>query len=273
MSMERKKLNGNGWGRLLALTALGAGGLLLGFAGGGLGVSARAGEPLIANGDFEATTNGNDLRGRGKPGGWYESRNIGGSKDARLQLKFSTRKIGGNDTNKAMIKGDPRYNTYLSQVFAEAQRELFSLQWDILVREILPPFNRSAFQMIGNAKVRGRGPNGSGPERFVFLGFENAEQAGKMNLFAFEGNDPDQWDVRTLLASGLDLETWYTIRVDVDVPAKSYAVSVVGVTKKPVAVTAFRTKDADPPETLTHISFASWDDGPGTFYIDNVRVP
>ncbi|MFH1144724.1 MAG: hypothetical protein V1774_09300 [Candidatus Eisenbacteria bacterium] len=233
---------------------------------------ARAAAALIADGDFEAVGDGDQLRGR-EQGGWYESRNIGGDKEARLQLKLSTKPIGSNATQKAMIKGDPRYNTYLSQLFSEPQRKRFSLQWDIYVREILAPFNRAAFQMIGSAHAKGRGPNGSGPERFVFLAFENAAQPGKINLFAIEGRNPDQWDERTVLVSGLDLDTWYTVRIDVDVPGKAYTVSVGGATQAPISVAAFRQKKADPPEALTHISFASWDDGPGTFYVDNVRQP
>jgi len=233
---------------------------------------ARAAAALIVDGDFESVKDGNDLRGR-KDAGWYESRNIGGDKDARLQLMMSTNAVGGNATRKAMIKGDPKYNTYLSQALGEPQKARFSMQWDVFVREIMPPFNRSAFQMIGNAKARGRGPNGSGPERFVFLGFENAGRPGKMNLFAFEGKNADAWDERTLLVADLDLEKWYTIRVDVDTAGKSYQVTVAGVTQTPLTVAAFRVKKTNPPDALTHVSFASWDDGPGTFYIDNVRVP
>ena len=274
------------WGRLLlAVAVLGLGGLLRGALvsvvaepGGALGALldaglARAEAALIVEGNFETIADGNALRGREKEGGWYESRNIGGDKEARLQLKMHTKPLGANATKKAMIKGNPLYNTYLSQAFSEPQKGRFSLQWDICVSEILPPFNRSAFQMIGNASAKGRGPNGSGPERFVFLAFENAAQADKINLFSFEGRNPDQWDVRTLLVPNLDLNTWYTVRVDVDTAKKSYTVTVPGVTSKPIEVAAFRVKKGNPPETLTHISFASWDDGPGTFYVDNVRQP
>jgi len=237
----------------------------------GLGGTVAA-KPLIAEGDFEVVKDGNDLRGR-QTDGWYESRNIGGDKEARLLLKLSEGNVGGNATKKALIKGDPKWNTYLSQAFGDPQKGRFSLQWDIYVTEILPPFNRSAFQMIGNASAKGRGPNGSSPERFVFLAFENAGKPGKMNLIAFEGKNPDQWDVRTPVVTDLDLEKWYTVRVDVDPGAKTYSVSVPGVTSKPVPLAAFRVKKGNPPATLTHLSFASWNDGPGTFYVDNVRVP
>jgi len=240
----------------------------------GFGGTARAAAPLIVDGDFEANENGNQLRAREAGGqGWYESRNRQGPEEARLLLKLSTKSIGGNKTCKAMIKAHPEHNTYLSQCLAEPTSGRFSLQWDIYVREILPPYNRSAFQMIGNARQRGRGPNGSGKERFVFLGFAAGTEPGKVDLFAFEGRNQDQWDEQTILVRGLDLEAWHTIRVDVDVEHQSYQVSVVGVTDEPSEVQAFRTKKDDPPETLTHLSFASWDNGLGTFYVDNVIEP
>ncbi len=234
-----------------------------------LGVRA-AGVPLITDGDFEASANSAALRKREAAGGWYESRRDG--KEGRLLLSLSTKPVAGNATRKAMVKASAARNTYLTQQLSQPQQGRFSLQWDILVKEILPPFNRSAFQMIGNNTVRGRGPNGAGKERFVFLGFENATTPGKVNLFAYEGGDTDQWDTKRVLFSGLSLGKWYTVRVDVDVPGQAYTVSVEGQPGPGVRVAAFRTKGAKAPQALTHLSFASWNDGPGTFYVDNVRV-
>jgi hypothetical protein len=250
---------------LAVLTVL----LALGAAGG----EARAQGRLIIDGDFETIENGAALRRHRTTQCWYESRNSGGSQAARKMLTLSGKAVGGNATKKAMLKASPKHNTYLTQSFPEPQKGRFALQWDILVKEILPPFNRSAFQMLGNAAAKGRGPNGSNPERFVFLGFENAETPGRMNLFAYEGKDPAQWDRRTLLVPGLALGAWHTVRVDVDVPGKRYYISVDGVTARPLEVEAFRTKDSAPPRFVSHVSFATWDDGPGTFYIDNVIVP
>ena len=254
--------------------ALGLGLALAGLGLGGGTALVRAADPLVLDGDFEANGSGNRLRAREKGGrGWYESRNRSGPKEARLQLKLSTKPIGGNATRKAMLKAHLEHNTYLSQKLATPQRERFALAWDIYVREILAPFNRSAFQMIGNASARGRGPNGSGKERFVFLGFENAAEPGRINLFAFEGRDPEAWDTKRLLVPGLELKRWYTVRVEVDVAGETYRVSVPGATEAPVEVRAFQAKNAKIPTALTHVSFATWNDGPGTFYVDNVRVP
>ncbi len=233
-------------------------------------LSVHARPPLVVDGDFEADRTGKQLRRNEKGQGWYESRNKPGRPGKKL-LKLSKKNIGGNATHKAMIKGDPCCNTYLSQDFPAPIEDRLSLQWDIYVKSILPPYNRSAFQMIGNASVKGRGPNGTGAERFVFLAFQNSSQEGRMDLFAFEGTGAS-WDERRVLVSGLLLRRWYTIRVDVDVKEGTYLVSVQGVTEKPIEVKAFRWKGKF-PKKLTHVSFASWNDGPGTFYIDNVREP
>ncbi|MBU1702338.1 MAG: hypothetical protein KJ970_08260 [Candidatus Eisenbacteria bacterium] len=226
----------------------------------------QAENPLITDGDFESNADGQQLRAKEK-WGWCESRRNG---NGRMLLKCSKKKVFGNATTKAMIKGDPEYNTYMTQRLGESQTGEFALQWDICVREILPQYNRSAFQIIGDASAKGKGPNAVGKERFVFLGFENAETPGKINLVAFEGGK--EWDKKTLVAPGLDLKTWYTVSVKVDVSKKRYTVSVPGVMDTPVEMEAYKVKKG-PPKKLTHISFASWNDGPGTFYIDNVRQP
>lgn len=252
-----------------------AGGVALLGAMLSLGLTPRTASPagtgalLIGDGDFEANATSTELRNRGEGPGWYESRRDG--KEGRALLQLSQKPVAGNTTRKAMIKASPTRNTYLTQQLVVPQTETFSLQWDILVKEILLPFNRTAFQLIGNASVRGRGPNGAGRERFVFLGFESAAAPGRMNLFAFEGGETDPWDTKRVLISGLELGTWHTVRVTVDVPNQSYTVEVPGAPGGPVRVAAFRGKGAEPPTMLTHLSFASWNDGPGTFYVDNVR--
>ena len=169
-------------------------------------------------------------------------------------------------TPKAKIKANPDLNTYLSQRFSAPQKGEFTVRYDILVREILADDNRSAFFMIGNDSDGKGGPNSTGTERFVFLGFENAAEKGKINLFARGGSAG--WEKRIVVAPNLDLGKWYTIEVVVYPSDALYAVSVKGVTQ-PIEVDAFKA-GRKPPKKLTHLSFSSWNDGAGTFYIDNV---
>jgi hypothetical protein len=226
---------------------------------------AQTAAPLIVDGDFEKTMSGTGLRGLETPRGWYESRSDGvkGPKLVRLTKKA----LAGNATKKAFFKASRKANAYLSQAFPGPQTGRFSLQWDLLVRRVLPKPNRSAYMLVGNDAVTGKGPNATGSERFVFLAFENAATKGKLNLVALEAASGKP----RVVVPGLDADKWYTVKVDIDVPGKSYAVSVAGVTPAPVTVKAFQAKEKTIPASLTHISFATWNDGPGTFFVDNVR--
>lgn len=229
--------------------------------------AAMAGDNLIVNGDFELIEKGKDLRADNKGQDWLESRKD--TDEGRKLLKLSTKSIGGNATKKAMIKGHPELNTYLTQRFAEEQKKDFTVRFDIYVKKIWEDDNRSAFTLIGTSSDGKRGPNSTGKERFVYLGFENAGTPGKMNLFAREGGN--SWDEKTTVAANLDLKKWYTIEANIFVKDKEYQVSVDGVTAEPVALEAFKSRGKTPSK-LTHLSFASWDDGAGTFYVDNVSA-
>lgn len=221
---------------------------------------------LIVNGDFEAISSGKYLRRDDKGQDWYESRKD--TEEGRGLLKLSTKQIGGNKTHKAMIKAHPELNTYLSQRFAEPLTGSFTVQYDIFVREILPDDNRSAFFFLGGIKDKMNGPNSTGSERFVFLGFENATAPGTMNLFAREGET--KWDGKTIVTEGLELEKWYTVVIEVDVWAAVYRVMIEGVTDWfELESFYYRGKALD---RVTHLSFASWNDGAGTFYVDNVSA-
>jgi len=221
---------------------------------------------IIVDGDFEATKSGNYLRRDDKGQDWYESRKD--TNEGRALLKLSTKDIGGNDTRKAMIKAHPELNTYLSQRFAEPMSIYLSIQYDVYVSEILADDNRSAFFFAGTIKDKKGGPNSTGSERFVFLGFENATEEGKINLFAREGEST--WSEKTIVANNLDLGKWYTISVEANIPEGVYEVTVAGVVDA-LELEANFTKGKT-PDVLTHISFASWNDGAGTFYVDNITA-
>jgi hypothetical protein len=223
---------------------------------------------LIVDGDFSASVNSGALRKDAKGPDWYESRRD--APGSRKLLMLSKKAVAGNTSPKAMIKAHPDLNTYLSQPFSAAQTGDLRVQFDILVKEILADDNRSAFVMVGGSSDKKGGPNSTGAERFVFLGFQNsAAQPGKIELFAREGNRP--WENRTVLAKGLDRDRWYTVELTIYAAEAVYEVSVKGVTAQPLEVEAFRAGKSA-PRKLTHLSFASWNDGAGTFYVDNVSA-
>jgi len=232
---------------------------------GGLGAGRAAAAEVLVDGSFEAQKSSGDLRKDGKGLDWYESRDDG--EGAKL-LMLSSKDVGGNASKKAMLKAHPDLNSYLSQRLAAPIKVAATLHYDLFVREILPDDNRSAFCFLGGIKDKQGGPNSTGAERFVFLGCENAATPGKMNLFAREG--ANDWAKRTLVAKDLELGKWHTIVVEVNVAEGFYAVHVEGRTQ-PFELESFFTKGKTPSQ-LTHLSFASWNDGAGTFYVDNVSL-
>jgi hypothetical protein len=221
---------------------------------------------LVVDGGFDAIKKSSDLRKDSDGQDWYESRK---DKEGMKLLILSTKKIYGNATHKAMIKADPEQNTYLSQRLPEPLTSTFTAKYDVAVKLIRPEYDRSAFFFLGVSTDKKRGPNSTGSERFVMIGFANAGREGKIDLVAYEGKG--DWDEQTVLVKDLDLKTWYTITVRVDVPNQRYTVQVDDrAASQPLQ--AFRTRKQGPPTEITHLSFASWNDGAGTFYVDNVSV-
>lgn len=232
-----------------------------------LAVSVSGAASLIADGDFTLTGSSKVLRADNKGQDWYESRQD--TKAGHRQLFLSKKAVGGDATPKAMLKANLTVNTYLTQKLATPQTGDFTVQYDILIKEIVEKDNRSAFFLVGTSSDKKGGPNSTGAERFVFLGFENAAIKGKVNLFAREGNAG--WDKRKIVAGNLDLGKWYTITVAIHPASGSYDVTVQGVTAQPVKLNAFAAT-RKPLKRLTHLSFATWNDGAGTFYVDNVSA-
>ncbi len=223
-------------------------------------------ENLVVDGDFEAQKNGNDLRKDSKGCDWYESRKD--TEEGSALVILSKSRVGGNKTKKAMFKAHPELNTYLSNRLTRPLELAASASFDIYIKEILADDNRSAFFFMGGIKDKKGGPNSTGKERFVFLGFENSTTEGKVNLFAREGSE--NWAGKTIIAKDLDLATWYTIKIEAEIPEAYYSVKVDGVTE-PYDLESFYYKGRT-PDKITHISFSSWNDGAGTFFVDNIVV-
>ncbi|MCP4546337.1 MAG: hypothetical protein GY835_07720 [bacterium] len=231
-----------------------------------LAASVAVAENLVEDGDFELTKSGKDLRKDGKGPDWYESRKD--TEVGRKLLTLSKKNIRGNKTHKAMLRASSEFNAYLSNRLIRPLEMMASASYDICIKEILPEYNRSGFFFMGGIKDKKGGPNSTGKERFVFLGFENAEEPGKINMFAREGSE--KWANKTIIAENLDLMKWYTIKIEAEIPEAYYTVEVVGVTE-PYDLESFYSRGKT-PDKITHISFSTWNDGPGTFYVDNIVV-
>ncbi len=229
--------------------------------------------PLLVDSDFAANADHAALRADGAGPDWLESR-----RDGPHLLTLNETTVGGNATKKAKITGSALSNTYLTQRFGWPQTGSFTIQWDIFVEEILeiPGTNtdRTGWMLLGDETDPTQpGPNSDDSERFVYMAFfrdGGGTSGDTMDLVARD--DDDGWTSFTTVASGLTIGQWYTIRVICDVAAGTYRVYVDGTLQ--ATLTARHAKSR-----ISHISFAQWEDGAGTFYVDNVmeepsyRVP
>jgi uncharacterized repeat protein (TIGR02543 family) len=220
---------------------------------------------LLADASFDASTN-DTLRSNDVGQDWYESR----GQNASL-LTLDTAGVGGNSGKKARLTGGTNAatdNIYLTQEFVSPQTGVFTVQWDIYIDQILDISSpdRSGWMLIGDDSTSGSGPNAANGERFVYMAFfkNGGGTSGSMDLVAV--NRTGSFSSHMIVASGLSLKQWYTIKVVVNVTGGNYDVYVDGVFKATVTSRNAKT-------SLTHISFAQWNDGAGTFYVDNVLSP
>ncbi len=218
---------------------------------------------LIFDNDFEITVDSADLRDDGPGQDWYESRN-----DDPGMLTLDEENIDGNDSKKAKLAGSTAGNAYLSQELTTPQAGVFCLQWDIYVDEIVNAStpDRSAYMLIGDDADGNNGPNSTNSDRFGYMAMykEGGGTTGTMDLVARQPEDSWSGGSFTQLATGLELDRWHTIKVEIDIPNDTYDVYLNG------ALVAEGVAARAPKSALTHISFATWNDGPGTFYVDNV---
>jgi hypothetical protein len=219
---------------------------------------------LLTDWTFEASTDSADLRANSlSQQDWFESRN-----NVPTLLELDEAEVGGRTGKKAKLVGDPNGNAYLSQEFREPQTGQFSVEWDINVDDILDISiapDRAGWMMIGNETDGSNGPNSTNSERFVQMAFakNGGGTSGTMDLVARDRDDTNT--NFTVVASGLQLDQWYTIRIDLDLDADTYSIYVDGVFKATVTSRATQT-------SVSYISFAQWNDGAGTFFVDNVHT-
>jgi len=217
-------------------------------------------EPLLLlDSEFNDSVDSDDLRANNATAqDWYESR-----AQVPTLLFLDESDVDGNAGKKAGFAASASGNAYLTQEFSSAQAGTFSVQWDIYVDSILAVSPYRAGQMMIGSTSASYGPNRNDAVRFVFLAFNKTGGAtsGTADLVAML-----DFNTQVLVASDLNLDQWYTIKVDVDVAAGTYDAYVDGVYEGTFdACTAL--------SSLTHISFAQWNDGAGAFYVDNVFSP
>ena len=131
--------------------------------------------------------------------------------------------------------------------------------------------DHSAMMLIGDGGGTADGPNYAGSERFVYMAFWSPGGGGdpgdRMSLVALEpGGSPLDSSSWTEIASGLSFDAWHTITVVCNLTSDTYDVYLNDDIAPVARIEAYTAKSS-----LTHISFAQWADGAGTFYVDNVE--
>jgi hypothetical protein len=217
--------------------------------------------------DFSASADSAALRTNGGGQDWYESR-ADSAPNGPNQLTLDETTIGSNSTKKAKLTGDATYNAYLSQEFSSIPTTSFTAQWDIYVDSITNIANpdRTGLSLIGYDGDTSDGPNSTNDDRWAYIAWEKVGggDTGAVSLTYRDNNDG--WTTFSVASSTLSLDTWYTIKVVGNVTADTYDIYVDDMLEAS-GVTA-----RNPSATPSHISFASWNDAVGTFYVDNVTL-
>jgi hypothetical protein len=225
--------------------------------------------PILADSGFDAPADSAALRTQGPGRGWYESRS-----DNPGLLTLDESDIGGNAGKKAKLTASASAGAYVTQRFGGPQSGVFAVRWQAYVDSILDSADRDrgAMMLIGDGGGTPGGPNSTGSERFMYMSFYCPGGGGyqpgdTMTLIASEPGDPfadsSQW---LGIASGLPFHTWHTITVVCNPAGDTYDVYVNDDKTPRETVRAYT-----PMSSVTHISFAQWNDSPGTFYVDNVE--
>jgi uncharacterized repeat protein (TIGR02543 family) len=221
-------------------------------------------QPLLVDSEFNDNSTSEQLREDSACQDWYESRG-----DIPTQLILNETDIGGNTGKKAGFIGSSAGNAYISQNFSSAQTSQFSVQWDIYVDkidDISGNPDRTGWMFVGDDANGVQGPCSTAGDRFMTMAFakDGGGTEGTMDLVGRDSNDG--WTSFTMIDAGLNLNQWYTIRVDIDVDTDTYDVYVDDIYQ--ITMNARTVKSS-----ITHVSFATWNDGAGSLYVDNVFSP
>jgi len=225
---------------------------------------------LLVDSEFDESIDTADLRfNNATIQDWYESRN-----DDPTLLALNETDIGGNTGKKAALENyGISKNAYLTQEFSSAQSGTFTVSFDIYIDRIEDSSNydRSGLIYIGDDSISTNAPTGTSNERFVFMAFYDSTPGGTGNdleirartLSAQSYSITSQW---TTVTTGLSYDTWYTIKIVINVTDGTYDVYVDDV----LVGDDIPKYSGYISSSVTHISFVADSDGRGDFYIDNV---
>ena len=226
---------------------------------------------FLVDGDFDASADSADLRFDSAGQDWYESRD-----DDPTLLTLDESTIGANSSKKAALMNyDTASNVYVTQAFGTAQTSIFAVSFDIYIDRIFDDstYDRSAFIFIGNDSIVTNGPTGTSNERFAFLTFYDSDpDSGDDDLeirAREDGTGGQPWadtSTWTVVATGLSYDTWYSIKILVNVPGDSYDVYVDDVLQGNITKYSGYSSNS-----VEYISFSGGNVARGDFYVDNIQ--
>ncbi len=230
-----------------------------------------SGGSLLVDSGFEDSIDSTDLLANTAGQDWYESRG-----DAPGKLTLDTTTFGSNVA--ALKHSDPAGDgyAYLTQDFPSPISDTFCVFFDMYIDSIADDADRDRSGMIyiGDDSGGTSGPNSTSAERFVYMAFydpdlTNSDEVDDLELRARDLNS-NSWNTTNTwiqVATGLSYDTWYTVKVEVNVSAGTYDVYVNDVLEM-----------ADIPKfelftspSVTHISFSTGTAAQGDFFVDNVE--
>ena len=233
---------------------------------------------MLVDNFFDDSTDSSDLRANSAGQDWYESRS-----DTPELLTLQSGYIidgTGNDTNAsakaALLNYGLATNAYLTQEFSSAQSGVFTVSFDIFIDRIEDngSYDRSGLIYIGDDTTSSiNPPTGTSNERSVFMAFYDSSpgdtgddlEIRARTLSSQSYGTTSQW---TSVATGLSYDTWYTIKLVLNVTGGNYDVYVNDVLAGNIPKYNGYTASS-----VTHISFVADSDGRGDFYVDNVWEP
>jgi len=232
---------------------------------------------FLADNDFEASMDSDDFGFNSAGQDWYESRGL-----EPTWLMLNETNVDGNASKKAFLQyGDNDNYVYLTQEFTPSQTGVFTISFDINIDAIDDDGDRDRTGMIyigDDSDSPGEGgPNSGSAERSVFLTFFDPDIGSGDDDLQIRAREfrhdhatiPQSWNTTsawTLVESDLSYDTWYTIRLEVNVAGGTYDVYVDDI---------LRGDDINKYEdysssSVSHISFSSGLQARGDFYVDNV---
>ncbi|MHA1839741.1 MAG: hypothetical protein ACTSYO_07280, partial [Candidatus Ranarchaeia archaeon] len=166
-------------------------------------------------------------------------------------------------------------DAYLTQEFNSPQIGTFTLSIDVYIDRIEDNggYDRTGLIYIGDDHITTNCPTGTSNERFVFMAFYDptpGDAGDDLEIRARTSSSQSysttsSW---TTIATGLRYDTWYTIKIVINVASGTYDVYVDGDR----VASSIPKYSGYASSYVTHISFAADSDGRGDFYVDNVTA-